>query len=362
MKRIILCGGGSLGPVTPLLAVKQELENQHNNDISFLWVGTKAGIEGEFIKRNFNKNKKIGLPFVSINSGKLRRYFSWQNFIDPFLVIAGFFESLKIIFKFKPDVIITAGGFVCLPLALAGWFIQVPIVVHQLDLKVGLTNKILKYFATVINVSFSQNIKNFPLNKVINLGNPIRKEIFLGDVAKVIKKYNIDKSVPTVLILGGGTGSIGLNDIAFNSANSLSEFTNIIHITGKNKAEYKLGQYKNKYIIEEFIAEGIEDLFAIADVVITRAGLATLSELLVLHKPMIIIPIPNNQQEVNASYIKSCEAGIVLDESILTSEELVRIVKEILENSSFRNHLQENTKGIMPINAAVELAKVCSNL
>jgi len=213
--KILLSGGGTLGSVSPLIAVWQKIFEQ-KPDSQALWVGTKDGPEKDFVK-----NYK--LDYRSITAGKLRRYFSLKNLLDPFLVLMGFFQSLKIIKEFKPQIIISAGGFVSVPLAWAGKFKKVPVLIHQQDVRPGLANKLMASSAEKITVTFEKSLKDFPIEKVTLTGNPVRQEIFNGSKEEAYNFFKLDFNIPTVLILGGGTGSLAINKLVWMSLRKLTE-------------------------------------------------------------------------------------------------------------------------------------------
>ena len=220
--KIILTGGGTMGSVTPLLGVAEEIK-KCAPDVEFLWIGTKNGPEKKVVD-SYNIN------FKTIPAGKFRRYFSLRNFSDPFSILAGFFKSLWLIFKFKPQMILSAGGFVAVPVIWAGWILKVPSLVHQEDLRPGLANKLTARFAKIITVAFSDSLKYFP--RAIVTGNPIRAEIFSGSREATEKSFNLEKDLPTLFVLGGGTGALELNKIVVAAVPELVKFCQVIHMTG----------------------------------------------------------------------------------------------------------------------------------
>jgi UDP-N-acetylglucosamine--N-acetylmuramyl-(pentapeptide) pyrophosphoryl-undecaprenol N-acetylglucosamine transferase len=321
-KTIILSGGGTLGSVTPLIALWQEM--RQDKSLDFVWIGTRDGVEHDFVK-NF-----YGIPYISIAWGKLRRYFSLRNFIDPIFIFLGFLQSLYYLLTLQAGVVVTAGSFVSVPLAYAAYLLRVPVIIHHMDLRVGLANKLIAGVATLINVTFEENTQHFPAHKVVSLGHPVRTE-FDSVIAKSI--FRLNEGLPTVLVLGGGTGAVQINQGIVRNLSELLEFCNIIHITGKGKAlVYDVADTAGVYMQKEFLSDEMVDAYQQADLVITRAGLATLYELLYLNKNMLIIPIPANQQEDNAKFfIQHGYGQAAVEQEFL--DNIVEVTKNSLHNT-----------------------------
>ena len=223
--KIILAGGGTLGSVSPLLAIASKYEAE------YLFVGSHNGPEKKIIEDK-------GINFVVIKSGKLRRYFDWQNFADIIKIKWGFFQSLKIISKFKPDIILTAGSFVAVPVVWAAWLLRVPVVVHQQDIQVGLANKLMAPFAKKITVTFKEQVADFKHSKVIITGNPVRS-------MQIEETYK-----PIVVITGGGLGARHLNDFINPFIPKLLEKYEVHHVLGDKNWEQRLdleGYYPYKF-------------------------------------------------------------------------------------------------------------------
>ena len=356
--KVILTGGGTGGSITPLLAIKDKLEQKES--CQFLFVGTKKGPEKAFAE---DRN----IPFKSVTAGKVRRYLDLRNLIDPIRVFIGLFQSLRIVYQFKPNVILTAGSFVAVPVVWAGWILRIPSLVHQQDLLKGLANKLMAPFAKKITVTFPSSLHHFSQKKTVLTGNPVRPEIYKGSAENGIKIFNLDQSLPTVLILGGGTGALAINKIVSCSFPIL-KFCQVIHVAGKGKNIFQDKQLsdlhrpnsiseviskKNKeqkdsllsrYHLYEFLSEELPDAYAVAELVITRAGMSTLSELAVLAKPTIIIPIPDSHQEKNARYFEQRAAAHVLSQKTLTPEIFTATVKQLVANQSKLKEMSKNAK------------------
>ncbi len=335
-KKVLLTGGGTLGSVTPLLAIKEEIQKQQKG-VEFFWIGTKSGPEKKVVQ-------KEGVEFWGIFSGKLRRYFDWRNFVDPFFIGVGLIESFFILRKIKPDVIITAGSFVSVPVSLAGAVLGIPTLVHQLDVRPGLANKIMSLWAKRITVGFSQSLTAYPSSRAVWTGNP------LPLWAKELKKQpnlpvSLDNDLPVVLVMGGGTGAKAINELLEKILPSLVKIAQVIHLTGVGKSP-KLS-FPNYYAFPFLDHKDILALYPRVDLAVARAGLGTLLELAFFGKPALLIPIPSSHQEDNARLLHEQKAALVLDQDKLTPEELLSQIKKILYNKNLKDTLSQNIKKIV---------------
>ena len=227
--RILLVGGGTLGSVSPLLAIAEQLK-QKDSHIELLWVGTKAGPEKDLMMR-------YGIPFAHIRAGKLRRYFSARNIADILNIALGCIASLVVLYRFNPAIVIGAGSFVQVPVIFATHFFKrkTKILIHQQDIQKGLANTLCSPFANTITVGTEKSLQDFPPSKTIFTGNPYRKDIREGITSIAFKIFKLEQDIPVVLVVGGGTGSAALNRLVLQSLLPLTAFCQIIHITGKNK-------------------------------------------------------------------------------------------------------------------------------
>lgn len=322
MKKIILTGGGTAGHVTPNLALVPELKKR---GYEILYIGSINGIEKELAE-------KAGLPYEGISSGKLRRYFDLKNFSDPFRVIKGFFEAARIMKKFRPDIVFSKGGFVAVPVTMAARAAGVPVISHESDMTPGLANRLAGPFATKICCNFPETVKLLPAGKAVLSGSPIREEILKGDAGTGLKFLGFDGEKPRLMVIGGSLGAVHVNDAVRRVLPKLLERFDVIHICGKGNLDESL-QGLAGYRQFEYVSEELKDLFAAADIVISRAGANAICELLALKKPNLLIPLPANasrgDQILNADSFRKQGFSMVLTEENMTDGTLLSAVDEL---------------------------------
>ena len=338
MKRIILTGGGTAGHVTPNIALLPRLK-ELGYDIQY--IGSYTGIEKELIE-------PFGIPYHGISSGKLRRYFSVQNFTDPFRVLKGFREAHKLIRQLKPDVIFSKGGFVSVPVVLAGKRCKVPVIIHESDMTPGLANKIAIPSAAKVCCNFPETLKSLPEGKAVLTGSPIRQELLSGNKIAAMDMCHFTSDKPVILVIGGSLGAVAVNNAVREALPELLKDFQIIHLCGKGKMDESLKDVEG-YCQFEYIKNELRNLFALADIVISRAGANAICELLALHKPNLLIPLSANasrgDQILNARSFE--RQGFSL---VLTKETLLNAVKTLYENrttfiNSMKNSGQQDSIG-----------------
>jgi len=356
-KSMLLTGGGTGGSVSPLLAIFDELKD---GNYKFCWVGTKNGIEKEMVEK-----EKIN--FYAISSGKFRRYFSWRNFIDPFLIIKGFFESISIIKKCRPDLVLSAGGFVSVPIVWASWLYRIPVIIHQQDARPGLANKLMCRCAKVITTVFEKSLDDF-CKKPIWIGNPIRREIV--DIykdktyEKSLQNFNLKEDKPVLFILGGGTGSVFINMLVVKALQELTKDFQIIHITGKDKnlkapLEWKYDLHSEDYHKFEFLnTSQMADAYNVSDIVVSRCGMGVLTELSFLKKTAILIPMLKTHQEDNAMIFNENEAAVVLSQKYLDSKKFIKNVQDLFADKQKNEKFQQNIEKVIKQNASKQMVKI----
>lgn len=356
--KIILAGGGTGGPVTPLLAVAEEVRKRAP-ETKFLFVGTKKGPDKLLVE-------KTGMPFKSIPAAKFRRYFSPRNFFDIFVFAAGFFKSLAVLRTFRPDAIFSVGGFVAVPLSWAGRLYGCKILIHQQDSRVGLANKLISPVASKITTAFNDTVAKFysgsglfaggtKEDRVEWTGNPVRKEFFDPEI-KHREFFRLSGDLPVLLVFGGGTGADQLNTMLSELLPGLVMSNQIIHITGrgKNSIAFKHPNY-HPY---EFLTDEMASAMKLSDIVICRAGLSTISELAALEKVAIVIPIPDSHQEENAQILREAHAAVVVEKHEFDPETVGRIINSLRFNIARQQMLKRNIGKLMPKDAAARIAAI----
>jgi len=250
-----------------------------------LYVGSKGGVEKRMIE-------KIGIPYEGVHCGKLRRYFSWQNFVDVFKVPLGVWAAAGILRRFKPDVVFSKGGFVSFPVCVAAWKLGIPVVLHESDLHLGMANKWIAGIASTICVSFEETIESLPeklRGKAVYTGTPIRAEILAGDKEAGLGFCGFNDYKPVVLVMGGSSGAEQLNILVRAGMDELLKKYQIVHICGRGKLD--ISAHSKGYKQFEYLDEQMKDIYAASDVAVTRGGANSLFELAALRKKAVVVPL-----------------------------------------------------------------------
>lgn len=324
-KKIVLTGGGTTGHVSVNLALIPLLKRE-NWDIYY--IGSKKGIENDLIR------DIEGVKYISISTGKLRRYFSWQNLLDIFKVLIGIVQSIFIIFKIKPSVIFSKGGFVSVPVLVGGWVNRIPSITHESDLTPGLANKLAQPFVNTVFTTFPETEKYIKSGKGKFLGPVIREDLLNGDKQIAKKWLGITNSKPTLLAMGGSLGANFINSFIRNNIEYLTSKYNVIHACGKDS----LDDSKNVegYYQFEYIKENLNHVFDFADTVISRSGSNAIFEFLYYKIPMILVPLPTSQsrgdQFDNAKSFEKNGFGVMADENKTSNEEMLNLIDNVYDN------------------------------
>ncbi|MCR5417569.1 MAG: undecaprenyldiphospho-muramoylpentapeptide beta-N-acetylglucosaminyltransferase [Lachnospiraceae bacterium] len=339
MKKIVLTGGGTAGHVTPNLAL---LPGLREAGYEIHYIGSYEGIEKKLIA-------DFDIPYYGISTGKLRRYFDAKNFSDPFRVMKGFAEARRILKKLRPDVIFSKGGFVSVPVVRAAATLKIPCIIHESDMTPGLANKLCIPVATRICCNFPETMQLVPDQKAVLTGSPIRRELRQGSRSAGLALCGFDESKPVILVIGGSQGAANVNAAVREALDRLLEDFQIAHICGQGKIDNVL-LVKPGYKQFEYVKADLKDLFAMADVVISRAGANAICELLALQKPNLLIPLmagSRGDQILNAKSFESQGFSMVLSENDITPQLLTERIHELyfsrqtfidnMKNSSQRN-------------------------
>lgn len=355
MKKIVMTGGGTAGHVTPNIALMPALRKE-GFEISY--IGSYDGIEKRLIEEQ-------GVPYYGISSGKLRRYFNPKNFSDPFRVIKGYGQSIKLLKKIKPDVVFSKGGFVSVPVVLAAKFCRIPAIIHESDITPGLANKLAIPGAVKVCCNFPETLNYLPKEKAVLTGSPIRQELLKGsaDAGRTYCKFP-EASKPVILIIGGSSGSRAINNTVRELLPQLLPDYNVIHLCGNGNLDTSLTQTAG-YLQLEYANQELADLFALSDLVISRAGANAICELLALHKPNILIPLSANasrgDQILNANSFQAQGFSYVLEEENLSPETLRSAITHVMAEKESYISAMKNSQNRDSIETIVNLILDASN-
>lgn len=353
MKKIILTGGGTAGHVTPNLALLPSLKEL---GYEIRYIGSYQGMEKKLIEG-------AGIPYEGISSGKLRRYFDLKNFSDPFRVIKGYAEALKIMKSFKPDVVFSKGGFVAVPVVLAAKHYKIPTIIHESDITPGLANKICIPSAKKVCCNFPETLSYLPEEKAVLTGSPIREELLKGDRLSGLQYTHLSPDRPIILVIGGSLGSVKVNTAVRSILPRLLETFQVIHICGKEHLDDSLIGTPG-YVQYEYVDKPLKHLLAAADVVISRAGANSICELLALRKPNLLIPLSaaasRGDQILNAKSFQKQGFSAVLEEESLTDDTLYQAIQDLYDGRQTYIHAMEQTKLNNAVETIISLIESCS--
>ncbi len=347
-KKILLTGGGTAGHVTPNMALIPGLRER---GYEIKYIGSYEGIEKQLIT-------EMGIDYDGISTGKLRRYFSLQNFIDPFKVLKGYSQAKSIIKKYSPDIVFSKGGFVSVPVVKAAKHYKIPVIIHESDITPGLANKLSYSAATTICHNFPETAQYLPKEKALLTGSPMRKELMEGNVMEGLYFTGLTKKKPIIMVIGGSLGAHNVNVAVREALDELLKKFQIIHLCGQGKLDESLKDVEG-YVQYEYIKEELKDLFAITDVVISRAGANAICELVALRKPSLLIPLSKNaargDQILNANSFKKQGFCEVIEEEDLTKEKLVDTITSIYENKELYIDAMEKSGSTDAVTTILEL-------
>ena len=331
MKKIVLTGGGTAGHVTPNIALLPALKDA---DYEIFYIGSYEGIEKRLIA-------DFDIPYYGISSGKFRRYFDLKNFSDPFRVIKGYKEARKILKTINPDVVFSKGGFVSVPVVRAAADLHIPCIIHESDMTPGLANKLCIPVAKKICCNFPETLKCMPADKTILTGSPIRSELTKGNKIAAYDLCGFSANKPVIMVIGGSQGASSINQVVREALPKLLEDFQVVHICGKDKVDNLMLSIPG-YKQFEYLKSELKDVFAMADVVVSRAGANAICELLALNKPNVLIPLSvgsRGDQILNASSFEEQGFSIVIREEALDCFYLTDKIHELYCN---RNQYIEN--------------------
>ena len=322
MKKIVLTGGGTAGHVTPNIALFPALREA---DFEIHYIGSYEGIEKRLIE-------DYEIPYYGIATGKFRRYFDLKNFTDPLRVLKGYAEAKKILKQIKPDVLFSKGGFVSVPVVRAANSLGIPCIIHESDMTPGLANKLCIPAASKVCCNFPETLQMLPKEKAVLTGSPIRAELRQGNRIAALDLCKFTANKPVIMVIGGSLGAAAINKTVRDALPMLLEDFQVIHICGKEKVDNLLLNVPG-YKQFEYVKTELKDLFALADVVVSRAGANAICELLALKKPNVLIPLSakssRGDQILNARSFEAQGFSLIIDEDDLIDSVLVEKILEV---------------------------------
>ena len=351
-KRIVFTGGGTAGHVTPNIALFPFLEKEGYESF---YIGSYNGIEKRLIE-DFN------VPYYGISTGKLRRYFDLKNLSDPFRVIKGYTQALKILKELKPDIVFSKGGFVSVPVIRAASALKIPCIIHESDMTPGLANKLCIPVATKVCCNFPETTKYVPSGKAILTGSPIRSELTTGSKLAALELCGFTANTPVVMVIGGSQGASSVNVMVREALPKLLETFQVVHICGKDKVDNLMLTIPG-YKQFEYLKSDLKDVFAMADVVVSRAGANAICELLALKKPNLLIPLQvgsRGDQILNAKSFEEQGFSMVVREDFTDCDILTEKIYELYENRQMYIDKMSESGQMNSIDTIINLIKECS--
>lgn len=345
MKKIVLTGGGTAGHVTPNIALLPGLQEL---GYEVHYIGSYEGIESRLIA-------DFDIPYYGISTGKFRRYLDPKNFSDPFRVIKGYTEARRILKELKPDIVFSKGGYVSVPVVRAAASLKIPCIIHESDMTPGLANKLCIPVARKVCCNFPETMQYLPKDKAVLTGSPIREELSKGNKIAALDLCGFDANTPVIMVIGGSLGAANVNKAVRDALPELLKDFQVVHICGKDKIDNMLLTTRG-YKQFEYVKAELKDIFAMADVVISRAGANAICELLALQKPNLLIPLmagSRGDQILNARSFESQGYSKVLMEDDITTQLLVDSVHELYFNKKIfidamsNSHQKNSIKSIL---------------
>ncbi|MEV0587231.1 UDP-N-acetylglucosamine--N-acetylmuramyl-(pentapeptide) pyrophosphoryl-undecaprenol N-acetylglucosamine transferase [Nonomuraea sp. NPDC050310] len=363
--RLLITGGGTGGHTYPALTTLSALQKRGvPHDV--LWVGTANGLEARITAEH-------GIPFKAITTGKLRRRPNLRelgtNLADLFRIPLGVSQAIGHCARYLPDVVLSTGGYVAVPIGLAAKIIRRPLVMHEQTTVVGLANRILARFATRIALSHQSSVEHLPASvrdRVVVTGNPVRPELLRGDRAAAYDHFGLTFEVPVIYVTGGATGSLQINTLIAELLPRLLPHAQVVHQCGpawidRMRAVELPPELAERYHPLPYVGSELPDLFAAADVVISRSGAGTVSELTAIGKPSVLIPlIPTggDEQRKNAAYLAEAGAARALLEPKPSADLLLAELMPLLADPELRASMGNAARALGRVDAADALAQL----
>ncbi len=366
--KIAITGGGSGGHTSAAAGILAALQNAGLSKDRLMWIGSLRGVERGTASR-------LGIRYFPVQTGKLRRYLDIQNVIDLPRIAWGGFQSLRLLYRERPSSLVSTGGYVSLPVAAAAWLLKIPVIVHEQTLIPGLANRLARRLACQVILTFSESSKYFGSTPCITIGNPLRQELNpLPDRATACARLGLDASLPLLYITGGAQGSNALNRVVSRALPDLLEDWQIIHQCGTLAMEYDQARLsrmaeqldpalRSRYHLYSYLTSEIPDIYATAQLMISRSGAATVNEIIRLGIPSILIPYPEaaeNEQLRMAQALKASGAAYLIEQAEFTAEKLVDCIHQL--DGTALDQMRQHARQLAPASVEPRLAAAILNI
>jgi len=369
MLRVVIAGGGTGGHTSAGLAIAAALRRRLGEDLALLWVGSRHGLEAE-------RAPASGIPYRTIATGKLRRAWSAQNLVDLLVrVPAGLIQALGALRHFSPDVVVSTGGFVAVPTAVAAWLLRRPLLVHEQTAVSGLANRFAARLARRVAVTFPASAPHFPREKVVVTGNPLRPELARAERGGAAARLGLDPALPVVYVTGGAQGAHRINRAVGAALPRLLGACQLVHQCGENvyddrgwlrvQAGALPAALQGRYRLLPFVGEALADIYAAASLVVGRAGAGTVNELCHLGLPTVLIPLPgarDDEQTANARLLVEAGAAVLLPDAELSAQQLAETVLGLLADPARLKAMGEQARTLARPDAAERLVELILEL
>ncbi|HXG05128.1 MAG TPA: undecaprenyldiphospho-muramoylpentapeptide beta-N-acetylglucosaminyltransferase [Candidatus Binatia bacterium] len=363
MTDVVIAGGGTGGHTSPGLAVAARLAER---GLACAWIGSRAGVEARLVPA-------AGLPYFAIPTGKWRRPWSWRNLTDLTLgVPGGLVAAWRLLRRLRPRVVFATGGYVALPVVAAASLARVPAVIHEQTVVPGLANRLAGRRAQRVAVTFPDEGRVFPPERVVVTGNPLRPELRGGSRARAIERFDLDPALPLIYVTGGAQGAHRINRVVGEALPSLLRHAQIVHQCGDNPATGDRAWLEarraglppalaRRYTIRPWVGPELADIYTVAALVVGRSGAGTVNECCQLGVPALYIPLPGargGEQMANAQFVERAGGCLVLPQDELTPERLVARVEAVLADPGRLKDMAERARGLAVPDAADRIVAV----